>query len=227
MHKFSFYQLKDIAEDCGINPYNKSKPDLYREIMSHFCEEEKDLPKTDTYREVKEIGRGGNDSVVYLAKKDGKEFAMKKFNSNVCTKEIKKEVGYQKKASGISPEIVDVDYEKKSIVMEKMDSHVVDYLTKNKGKFPIKYQKRLIEIFTALDEKGVYQADPNILNYMFKGDRIYMIDFGMCKPINKYLIKKLGTDKPNMKYTLLSFICKLKEGNCSPRSYSHLLKYVS
>lgn len=230
MHKFSFYQLKNIAEDFGIDSYKKSKPDLYQMILKHFSVEEREIQPTKRkciYKKIKQIGRGGTDSTVYLTKKGSKEYVMKTFHSNVKKADIKKEVQNQLLAKGLSPEVIDFDYDDRYIIMEKMDTHVVDYITKNKGKFPLKHQKRLIELFTSLDNNGIYQSDPNILNYMLKDDKIFMIDFGMSKSINKSLIKKMGTNNPNMKYTLLSFICKLKEGNCDPKSYSHLIKYVN
>lgn len=226
MNTLSFYQLKNIAEDFGIDSYNKNKPELYRILLAYFSEQEKELVPKCEYKRIKQIGQGDGNSKVYLTKKGRKDCVMKIFKSSIKPSEIKKEVQYQNKAVGISPKIIDVDYKDKFVVMEKMDSHVVDYITEMKGNFPIKHQKRLIEIFTTLDEKKIYQADPNLLNYMLKNDKVYMIDFGMCKPINTTLVKKLGTSKPNMKYTLLAFVCKLKEGNCNPKSYSHLLKFI-
>jgi hypothetical protein len=62
---------------------------------------------------------------------------------------------------------------------------------------------------------------------MFKDKKLYIIDFGMSKEIDDKLIKKLGTDTPNLHLMNLGFILKLKELQCLESSYSHLLTYVS
>ena len=62
---------------------------------------------------------------------------------------------------------------------------------------------------------------------MFKNKKLFIIDFGMSKEIDDKLIKKLGTNTPNIDLMNLGFILKLKELNCVESSYSHLLTYVS
>lgn len=231
----SFYELKNIAHDLGINVYGMNKYEVYDSIMNYYKIEEEYLrrkkqnpSKKCQYKRIRQIGNTGKDGTVYLTMKNNNEYAMKTFNKQTKKKNIDNEIKYQQIASniGVAPKIIDSNSSEKYIVMEKMNSHIVDYITSKKGFLSKKYQLRLIEIFKKLDDSKIFQSDPNILNYMLKNNRLYMIDFGMCKPINKQLIAKLGTEQPNMKYTLLSFICKLKEGNCDPSSYKYLLQHL-
>ena len=62
---------------------------------------------------------------------------------------------------------------------------------------------------------------------MLKDNNIYIIDFGFSKEINSKLIRKLGTDSPNLRIMTLGFILKLKELNCNPLSWSLLKLYIS
>jgi hypothetical protein len=88
-------------------------------------------------------------------------------------------------------------------------------------------QKQIIKIFKLLDKAKVFHGDSNILNYMFKGKKLYIIDFGMSQLIDEKLIKKLGIDTPNLTLMNLGFILKLKELSCPSSSYSYLLTFVS
>ena len=220
--RITFTQLKKLARTLGIDTYGYDKYTIRKSIVDYLKK-----PKVGlfNYEKIRQIGNKGKDAIVYLTKKSKKYYAMKSFKKKVTTSNIKKEIEFQNIAfqSGIAPKIIDYNLSDKYIVMQKMDTHLVDYITKKNGILPKKHQIRLIEIFKKLDENKIFQTDPNILNYMIKNDKIYMIDYGMCKNIDKKLTKKLGTDKPNLKFTLLSFICKLKEGKCSPSSYKHLL----
>jgi serine/threonine protein kinase len=108
--------------------------------------------------------------------------------------------------------------------MEKMDCHFHDIIQKQKGIIHKYQQQRIIEIFKALDEVGVFHNDANICNYMMKGKEIYIIDFGFAKEIDSRLEKSLGTSKPNIRLMLLGFILKLKEMNLPEKSYKYLVK---
>ena len=81
--------------------------------------------------------------------------------------------------------------------------------------------------FEKLDKVGVFHGDSNILNYMIKGDKIYIIDFGFSKEINERLCKKLGTCKPNIDIMTLGFVLKLIELKCPATSWRYLKKYIS
>lgn len=178
---------------------------------------------TDTYQNHGLIGNG-KEGHVYAVYKNGERCALKKFKKGKCKILLRTELEFQYIASkyGIAPKIIEYDLDLKYILMETMDCHLTDLITKNKGILSKKHQLNILDIFNTLDRLKIYQSDPNILNFMIKGDIIYMIDYGMCKKIDNQLVKKLNTEKPNYQYTLLSLILKLKEGRCNPLSYKYL-----
>jgi hypothetical protein len=88
-------------------------------------------------------------------------------------------------------------------------------------------QKQIIALFKKMDKIKVFQGDANILNYMIKGNNVFIIDFGYSKEVDEKLIKKLGTKTPNIELMLLGFILKLKDLKCPASSFSLLKKYLS
>jgi serine/threonine-protein kinase RIO1 len=107
-----------------------------------------------------------------------------------------------------------------------MDTHLLDIMKKQDKDLKVGQQRQIIDIFKKLDECKVFHNDSNILNYMFKNKKLYIIDFGMSKAIDDKLIKKLNTDKPNMTLMLIGFIMKLKELGCPQTSYSYLIRFL-
>ncbi len=89
------------------------------------------------------------------------------------------------------------------------------------------FHANLCVIFEKLDEVKVFHGDSNILNYMIKNDKVYIIDFGFSREITDRLVKKLGTDTPNTNIMTLGLILKLKELNCDPFSWKYLMKKLS
>jgi len=154
---------------------------------------------------------------------------MKTFKKTKSSDRLRLEAQLQEKASifDICPKIIDIDTVSKYIVMEKLDKHLFEVIKDQKGILTEDQQKQLIHIYKCLDEAKVFHADSNILNYMFKKNKLYIIDFGMAKLIDDKLIKKLGTPTPNISLMNLGFILKLKELECPEVSYSYLLKFVS
>ena len=111
--------------------------------------------------------------------------------------------------------------------MEKMDSHLYASVHHDKGGLLRNAQLRILDIFEKLDNIGVFHGDSNILNYMLKDNRIYLIDYGMAKEIGSRMINKLGTSRPNIKFMTLGLIIKLRELGFSPGSWRYLKKKVS
>ena len=111
--------------------------------------------------------------------------------------------------------------------MEKLDKHLMDVINKQNGNITEEQQKQIIHIYKSLDLSEVFHGDSNILNYMFKKNKLYIIDFGMGKIIDEKLKKKLGTKTPNLTLMTLGFILKLKELNCPSSAYSYLLTFVT
>ena len=186
--------------------------------------------KISIYKKYEQLGNVGKEGITYLVKNEnGDEYAMKTFKKTKSSARIQNESDLQKKASlyEISPKIFDVNLEEKYIVMEKLDRHLFDVMKKQNGNLTKLQQQQIIKIYKNLDKSGVFHGDSNILNYMFKDKKLYMIDFGMSKHIDENLIKKVGTKNPNLDLMTLGFILKLKELKCPETSYSYLMTYVS
>lgn len=156
---------------------------------------------------------------------------MKVFKTSKSTDSINKEIELQKIAAmhNIGPQIYDTNVKNKHkyIVMDKMTIHLYDVMKKQNGLLTQTQQKDIIQLYKNLDKALVFHGDSNILNYMYKKNKLYLIDYGLSKHITQKLIKSLGTDKPNMKFMLLGFVLKLKELKCPKESYIYLIKYIS
>ena len=230
LNNLKFEELKKMARDMHID-IPKKKEDLINKILE--CFEEYELykkEKIDKYEKITQLGNKGKEGITYLVKiADGSEYAMKTFKKNKSSKNIKKEAALQQKAAefNIAPKIIDIDTVSKYIVMEKMNSHLYDHMKKQNGDLSKTQQKQIIKIYKGLDDAKVFHADSNILNYMYKNKKLYIIDFGMSKEIDDKLIKKLGTETPNIDIMTLGFVLKLKEFKCPETSYSYLIKYIS
>lgn len=177
------------------------------------------------YKIGRQLGLDGRDGKTFLVEdKFGCQYAMKKFKKNKSEKKIADEVLFQRVCSNvfISPKIVDVDLRKKFIVMEKMDFHLLDEINAKNGIFSKKRQHELVRILKKMDKLKIFHGDVNILNFMIKNGKLFVIDFGMSKKITDTLIKKVGTTHPNLRLVLLSFITKLAEAGVNANSISYL-----
>jgi serine/threonine protein kinase len=230
LKNLSYTDLKDVAQNMDIK-IPKNKDELIEIMIECFKEYEKyKKNKIDKYEKIKQIGNKGKEGITYLVKtKDGKEYAMKTFKKTKSSDKIRKEAKLQELASelGIAPKVIEIDTVSKYIVMEKMDKHLTDVMQKQEGNLTLQQQKQIIKIFNNLDNAKVFHADSNILNYMYSGKKLYIIDFGMSSHIDEKLIKKHKTETPNIEMMNLGFILKLKQLNCPKSSYSHLITFVS
>ena len=184
----------------------------------------------DAYKKISQLGEKGKEGTTFLVSdKFGSEYAMKTFRKNKSSVKLLEEIELQRACSNlkISPKIVDYDLEEKFVVMEKMDCHLLDKMKLVGGLITENQQRQLLDIFKKLDKAKVFQGDANILNYMIRGDRIYIIDFGFASYIDDKLIKKVKSVKPNQELMLLGLILKLKDINCPPASYSILKNSLS
>lgn len=231
LETISHTELKEISKEMKIDVF-KTKKETISNIVKHLKKYERHKKKNiDRFEKIKKLGNNGKDGITYLVieKKTEKYYAMKTFKKNKSENKILQEYELQKIASsfGISPKVYEVDTIDNYIIMEKMDSHLLQKMRKRNGKLTKTEQKSIIKIFKKLDEAKIFHADVNILNYMYKDNKLYIIDFGMSKKIDDKLIKKLCTDKPNLKIMTLGFILKLKELGSPSESYEYLLRYVS
>lgn len=230
LNNCSFTELKKMAKEMDLKS-RRSKTEYVNDISEAFKDYEYyKKKKVDKYTRIRQLGNKGKEGITYLVTdhKD-REFAMKTFRKTKSSNMLKLEYSLQKKAAsvGISPRVVEYDSVSKYIVMEKMDMHLVDLMKKQKGHLGRSQQLRIIEIFKKLDEVGIFHADSNILNYMIKDKKIYIIDFGFAKEINSKLVKKLGTQTPNIRIMTLGLIIKLKEMKCPPNTWKYLKRELT
>jgi len=223
----SLDELRKKGEKIGIKMDGMAKKDLISLIQKEITQRKKNLEK---YEIKQQLGLKGKDGKTFLVMdKFGYEYAMKQFRKNKCIEGMLKEVQFQRRCSEInlSPKIIDIDTKNKFIVMEKMDYHLLDEINSNGGLLSEKRQKELVILLKEMDRIGVFQGDANLLNYMIKNDRLFVIDFGLAKDIDAKLIKSTGTVNPNLKLMLLAFVIKLKESNAKKESFSYLKKFLS
>jgi len=233
LEKKSYEELKEIAKDIKITDEQyQNRNQLLILILKCFKEyEEYKTNIIDKYIKIKQLGNKGKEGITYLVKDkiNNVEYAMKTFNKRKSPNNIKKEADFQKKAYdvGICPKVIDVDLVSNCIIMEKMDEHLFDIMKKQCGNLTEEQQKQILNIFIKLDDVSVFHGDSNILNYMLKNNKIYIIDFGMSKHIDDKFKKKIKEERPNFTLMNLGFILKLKDLKCPSTSYKYLIKFVS
>ena len=222
--------MKNFATELQLD-IKRSKTAMIEILLTVFKHYEKyKKTKITKYTTIKQLGESGKEGTTYLVVDNKRrEFAKKTFKKNKSSNALMRESDFQKRAADldIAPNIIDIDTISKYILMEKMDKHLLDVILEQKGELTKFQQKQIIFIFRELDKAGVFHGDVNLLNYMVKNDKIYIIDFGTAKEITTSLIKQLGTSKPNFIIMTLGFILKLKQHNCRPSSWEHLKKYLT
>ena len=230
LEKYTCAELKILAEKMDLH-IHRGKSELIRVITYAFNEyEEYKKEKIDKYERLEQLGEKGKEGTTFLVRnKEGKEYAMKTFRKQKSSKNLNKESDLQKMAAamGASPEVIEIDTVSKYIVMERMDTHLVDLIKKQEGILTKHQQKQILSIYKKLDIARVFHGDANLLNYMYKGKKLYIIDFGMAKEITSSLIKKLGTEIPNMYIMTLGLALKLRDLKYHPSSYSYIVKHLS
>jgi len=225
----SYEQLKTMGKTLGI-PIPKNKAQLISDITDSMKNYE--LYKKnhiDCYTKIKQLGKKGKEGTTFLVQKDNDKYAMKTFRPTKSVSTLNREAELQKRATleGISPPVIDVNLVEKYIVMEKLDHHLIDIISKNNNELSILYQKKIIDIYNKLDSIGIFHGDANLLNYMVKGRKLYIIDYGMAREITPALVSKLGTTTPNLNIMTLGFILKLRSMGLGRSSYEYLLTQLS
>jgi len=163
------------------------------------------------------LGKKGREGSIYKCKYSSgrnmkREIVAKVFRKNKNEEDLCNEYNFLKKASklGISPRTYGYGSldGKKYILMDRMCETLYEIIKKNSGELCPKYQRRIIEIFCILDKNNIYHEDTGPLNFMTDKDgELFIIDFGVCRKIDKYCLEKYG-DNPNMNNGLLYFILK-------------------
>lgn len=228
LEEYSLPQLKELGSRLDLPP-KRSRNDMIDTIVEALTEYEKyKQKKLDKYTRVQKLGEGGEGVTYLVTDRNGSEYAMKTFRKQKSSKNLLREAELCRMASheGVAPQVYNTDTVSKYIVMETMDHHLYD-VAEAKGKvLNEKQQRQVINLFKGLDKALVFHGDSNIMNYMYKGRKLYIIDFGMAREINSGLVRKLGTSTPNIDIMTAGFILKLKELGFGPESYSYMLKYL-
>lgn len=203
-----------LMDDFGIKP-KRSKAEMINQLLK---------AKDASYIRERQLGEPGKDAVTWQV--NGK-YALKQFKRNKSVKKMMKEVELQTLASdvGIAPKIIDVDYDRRYILMDKLHKHMVDV---NSTKYVSDdHQKQLVKLYKKMDSIGVFHGDPNPLNYMRnKRGKLYVIDFGMASRIDSRLKKKLFTENPNVDIMNLTMVLKLKSMDFPSQSYAVLARQL-
>ena len=154
-------------------------------------------------------GKEGDTRIV--AGPSGREYAVKVFKSKKSAKKIHQEADLQSAAAktGAAPMVYGVNEEEKYIVMEKMETLLIEYVRslpgwKDHDEMPMPLQKQIVGLMLRLDEAKVIQNDGNSLNLMMKRGKVFVIDFGFAKEIKPADLKKRGPH-PNFELTLWAF----------------------
>ena len=175
LENYSYIELKNLAQNMDLS-IKRNKVGLIEEITNAFKEYETyKRTKIDKYERFEQLGEKGKEGTTFLVKtKDGSEYAMKTFRKQKSSSNLCKEAELQKMAAdlGASPNVIDIDTVSKYIVMEKMDKHLVDLIKQQEGCLSKQQQKQIISIYKKLDKAGVFHGDANLLNYMFKGNKL-------------------------------------------------------
>jgi len=229
LENYTYNELKDIATNMDLT-IRRSKNGLIEEITRAFQEyQDYKTEKIDRYVKGEQLGEKGQQGTTYsVLTADGTEYAMKTFRKHKSSTILQKEFDLQKLAAncGAAPNVIDIDTVSKYIIMEKMDTHLVDSMKEQKTLTKLQ-QKQIIHIYKKLDNAKVFHGDNNLLNYMYKGTKLKIIDFGSASLITPSLIRKLGTETPNITIMTLGLVLKLKDMKYQKTSYEYLIKYLT
>lgn len=232
LQNLTYNQLKALANLMDL-PLKRSKIELIFDIIP--CYEKWEHYKSDkiehwTY--IQQLGEKGKEGTTFLVKthkfpSTGPYYAMKTFSKKKSSQKLIIEATLQQKAAdvGVAPQVIDVDPISKTITMQCMDKHLWNMLMTTR-QLSTNQQRQIINMYKKLDKIGIFHGDANLMNYMYQGGQLYMIDFGMSKEINEKLIKKLGTKTPNLSIMTLGLILKLKNINFNRNSWEYLKQFL-
>jgi len=209
LRKLSMVELRQLSTDLGL-PMKSSRLEFVDMIHSQYLK----LKMYIHFTYIRQLGVRGKDGRVFLARDDkGQHVAVKCFDSTKSTNEIRTEVELQMVASaaGIAPQIIEFDADARYVAMEPMKTTLYDLFCAQDGQLTSSQQQQVIDLCDRLDDAGVFHNDPNPLNFMFSQDDImYVIDYGMAKPINASTRRRYGRH-PNRTYLPIGLGLKLRE----------------
>jgi serine/threonine protein kinase len=196
LEHLSMKELRTISERFDL-PSNGTKRTLLKQIR-RTCDE---LEKYINYKHHKQLGVTGKDgtTVLVTAVKNNQEYAMKMFRPSKSKKSIEREIYLHQRGAtkGISPRIYDFSLTGKYIVMDRLDTTLYEVFLNQKGELTLSQQKSIIKLFNVLDRIGIFHGDPNPLNFMSKGAKWFIIDYGFALEMDADVLRRYGT-RPNV-----------------------------
>lgn len=167
------------------------------------------------YKFIYQLGHEGKDGRTFMVcKKHNQEhliYALKLFRESKANTKLESEIQLQQLAAdnGIAPSIIESSVKDKFIVMNKLDCTLYECFKKQKGQLNLTQQKAVVRLFKKLDACELLHNDPNPLNFMRKGRRWYIIDYGLSKRINASVRRDFGS-QPNVLSMTMGLMLQLR-----------------
>lgn len=223
MDQLNKVELIKLIKKLGLSVDGKQKLSK-RQLIKYLRDKESEFD--EGYKSVdfiRTLGSAGKDGETFEV---GDGNALKLFSATKSYRSIEREYKFLLRSGeeGISPRALELNCKYKYIIMEKLDRTLLDILRDQQLSLLESQEKQIIDIFDKLDDLSIFHADPNPLNFMERDGKIYIIDFGFGKKIDKGLIKKYGTSRINMLFMPTGLILKLKE-LCPNSKFPYLEKY--
>ena len=169
-------------------------------------------------------GKAGKEGTTFRAG----DYAVKLFRTTKSGKKISEEAELQSMAAdfGVAPTVHYVSTTQKFIVMDALEETIVERGKREEWTgLPDEYAAQLYALCHRLDAAGVVQNDGNPLNLMVdKNGRLYIIDYGFAKRIDKKVLKERGS-QPNVNLTLWHFSRQLRHYTRGPNE--NKVKFLS
>ena len=147
------------------------------------------------------LGQEGKEGATYNVNSSltGKCYAMKTFRTTKSGAKIAKEAQFQMDAASlnVSPRVLahSGSGKNKYILMDKLEYRLTDLARSKEQNMALTraQQEGVIDCAEKLDSLGILHNDGNALNLMVDEDgKVFYIDFGFSKRIDKKLLKKYG-----------------------------------
>jgi predicted Ser/Thr protein kinase len=185
--------VKDLLLRIDRNKYLNLLPKKREvfELFKIYFIKEKDIRSDDWVIKslIGKPGKEGSAYIVYKKENPGREYVMKEFREKKSFEKVRNETKFQAIASiyGISPKIYEYGRGPKPyIIMDKMnEGTIIDVIKRQNGVLKEEQQKQLINIYKVLDSIGIHHNDMNLRNLMFNDGKLYIIDYGFSKFLEK------------------------------------------
>lgn len=184
------------------NKKPRSKKSRSKNVHISLQEEIEALGDLSAYKTASNLlGQEGKEGATYNVNSSltGKCYAMKTFRTTKSGAKIAKEAQFQMDAASlnVSPRVLahSGSGKNKYILMDKLEYRLTDLARSKEQNMALTraQQEGVIDCAEKLDSLGILHNDGNALNLMVDEDgKVFYIDFGFSKRIDKKLLKKYG-----------------------------------